>query len=296
YMRRVIRKLPNKVVGGWFTQVSDLVRHLSLYCPDDSLILLKGSISGSDFYQARYLLPAQLKCSKSVLQGPSPAQIAEQIQPVLGAVLFNKENNQEVSSFGYRNSQAIEGLGPLILLYLILRRGIKERNISRLQKWPTNRGKTVRGKPFKTGIYLSDCELLEELVKTQHPSATFELAYRYFGNRNRAMQAITTFVTQHKLSLSSALNLTGRYRPKEQQAYFLDDLIILARLFAKEQQDLPEVMSINNRAIKGIAFGQIRYAAICFYSHYIICVTRSEERRVVKNVIYRCESSSVQSK
>lgn len=287
YMRRVIRKLPNKIVGGWFTQVSDLVRHLSLYCPDDSLILLKGSISGSDFYQSRYLLPAQLKCSKSVLQDPSPAQIAEQIQPVLGAVLFNKVNNQEVSSFGYRNSQAIEGLGPLILLYLILRRGIKERNISRLQKWPTNRGETVRGKPFKTGIFLSDRELLEELIKTQHPSATFELAYRYFGNRNRAMQAITTFVTQHKLSLSSALNLTGRYRPKEQQAYFLDDLIILARLFAKVQQDLPEIMNINNRAIKGIVFGQIRYAAICFYSHYIICVTGLRDRRELYNTVYQ---------
>lgn len=285
YMRHVIQKLPNSMVGGWFTDVFDLVRHLALYCTNDSLVLLKGSISGSNFYQTRYLIPSRLEKSNKSLLNPSPKEVAHYLQPILGAVMIKKDTKEEVGLLGYRNSQAVEGLGPLILFYLIVTRGIKDRNISPLQKWPTNRGKTVRGKPFKTGIYLSDHELIEELLHSQHPSATFELAYRYFGSRAKAMQEIEKFVARHQLSSSSALNLTGRYRVKEQQAYVLDDLKVLASLLSQLKYEFPRILQFEDKNIKGILFGNIRPSAICFYAEYMICVTGMRTKKDLLKVV-----------
>lgn len=66
-MRAIIRKLPTHMVGGWFNNAKDLSRRIPLYCTDDSLILLKGSVSGSDFRITSYILPSQITNSNTTL-------------------------------------------------------------------------------------------------------------------------------------------------------------------------------------------------------------------------------------
>src|SRR5699024_4109996 len=72
HMRAVIRQLPTEMVGGWFDNAQDISSRIPYYCSDDSLIILKGSVSGSDFRHISYLLPNRLKRSRLELKQPTP--------------------------------------------------------------------------------------------------------------------------------------------------------------------------------------------------------------------------------
>lgn len=274
YMRDVIRKLPTTMVGGWFNNAKDLAQFIPLYCNDESFILLKGSVSGSDFKMLSLFLPNQLKLSNRPLRNFTVEEVAHHIQPVLGATLTNVKTGDLQATYGYNMSKSIEGLGPILLLYLLLEKGIQQEKQTKLHKWPTNKGLTIHKKPYKRAVTFTHEELIEELIYEQHPSAVFQLAYLYFNSRYEAMKAINTLHKQLQLSQSATLNLTGRYRVKEQQSFYLEDLQKIGRLFYPYRSTLRTLKKLDNGyEIKGIIFGNVRYSCIAFYEDTLICAT-----------------------
>lgn len=286
YMRAVIRKLPQSIVGGWFNNVRDLAEQLPLYCTNDSLVLIKGSVSGSDFQTLSKLLPIQIQKSKQQINEFTSQEIASYIQPVLGAISFYHTNGNIIKTYGYRHSKSIEGLGAILFLKLLLQKGVNKQGLTKLSKWPTNRGKTIRGKPYKTNTYFSHKELLEELIYKQHPSAIFELARIYFGSRNKAMQAVTNLAHKKGLHVSAALNLTGRYRVKEQQAYYLEDVVEVAQDFEPYRNHLRIIAYMqDDQVVRGLVFGNIRHSIIAFYKDIIICAIGLRHMEELEHVL-----------
>ncbi|NMD69142.1 hypothetical protein HHO41_02490 [Bacillus sp. DNRA2] len=275
YMRNVIKQLPTEMVGGWFDNAKDLAKRIPLYCSNESLVLLKGSVSGSDFRKTSYYLPGQIAISNQKLLNFDSASIAKVLQPIWGAIGYDLSRNEVVFYKGNSGTTAIEGMGPVVMLNLLLIKQVPDHDLIRLNKWPTNRGVSIKKKPFKTGEIFASGELIKELIETQHPSATYELAHRYFGSRNAALQEIRTFSEQIGLSSSSVYNLTGRYRVKEQQSFNLEDLVKIGKVIAKNEpliKKLPNQV-IGSLKLRVLMFGSERKAAICFIDNFMVCLS-----------------------
>ncbi|MBD8007637.1 Mur ligase family protein [Bacillus norwichensis] len=278
YMRKVIQKLPAHMVGGWFDNALHLSKHVPFYCTDDSLIVLKGSVSGSDFRKISHLLPLQIKRSKQALKDFSPNSIAEVLQPMWGAAGHDLKSKQEIFSIGYPSSQGIEGIAPVLLLMILLKKGIQFQEVTNLKNWPTNNGESIGNQPFKTGEKFSHRELVEELIQTQHPSAIFELVNIYCGSRRSAMEKILKASQSLKITPAATLNLSGRYRVKEQQAFNLHDLFIVGEQLFEFQSYLPTLFAVDGNEVKGIVFGNVRYSCIAFVDNIMICMIGMRSR------------------
>lgn len=272
YMRDVIKQLPAHMVGGWFNNAKEFSKRIPLYCKDDSLIMLKGSVSGSDFQISSYLLPNQLTHSSKILHDVQPVTIADMLQPVYGAIAYNPIEKKKIFTRGATASQTIEGLGHLVLLLLLFNKRVDPQTQTNLKGWSTNKRKSIHGKPFQKNERFTHEELVEELMITQHPSAIFELASIYFGSRNGAMKEISQFSKDTKLSPAATLNLTGRYRVKEQQSYNLDDLCKIGMRLQAFKTELPVILTENGVPIHGIQFGNTRISCIAFKENIIYCI------------------------
>ncbi len=289
YMRNVIKQLPAEKVVGWFDNAKDLAKRIPMYCSDQSIVLVKGSVSGSDFRRTSYLLPGQIKVSDKKPNNYEPSSIAEVIQPTWGAICYDMEKKEKINIKGDPRSSSIEGLGPIILLLLIHKIGIEKNNLVALKKWPTNRGYSLENKPFKTGENFSLIELMKELIKTQHPSATYELAHSFYSGSKTALEEIAKIAKSIGISSSATYNLTGRYRVKEQQAYNLEDLYKIGTIYF-EQKDLLKQLPIlkigaNQTEVHVVEFGNVRKAAICFYKNLLICIIGCANRNQMEEIL-----------
>lgn len=275
FMKDVIKNLPKDRIGGWFDNAKDLSQRIPLYCSDDSLILLKGSVSGSDFYMTSRYLPEYINNSNVKLSSFDSASIADILQPAWGAVGYNMTTNSKVFTVGDGDSSAIEGLGPILLLHILNEKGIGNDTVT-LKKWPTNKGKSLQKKPFRTDELFSIAELWEELKITQHPSAIFELSTYYFGSRRAGFEEIERLAKSIGLKPSATMNLTGRYRVKEQQSYHMEDLVKVGKMYFQQKElidSLPVIRRDNGSIeMKSIFWGNLRKSAICFYGDILICM------------------------
>lgn len=156
------------------------------------------------------------------------------------------------------------------MLYLLYEKEIKLTKITELKGWATNQGRTLKGRLFSEGEYFTHEELLDELIYTQHPSAIFQLANIYFGKRNNSMKAIIDIANRIEINPSATLNLSGRYRVKEQQTYKLEDLRLIGRLLKKQKDNLPILLTKGEIEVRGIIFGKLRYSTLSFYQDKLI--------------------------
>ncbi|HEY4599895.1 MAG TPA: UDP-N-acetylmuramoyl-tripeptide--D-alanyl-D-alanine ligase [Cerasibacillus sp.] len=273
YMRKVIRQLPADMVGGWFNNAQDLSKRVPYYCSDDSFIVLKGSVSGSDFRKTSHLLPANIIRSTKEIRQPTPLLLAEVMQPQWGMVGYDLSRGKQLFRLGYINTQAIEGISPILFLYLLFKKGIRYEETCYLNQWPTNKGMSIANKPFNKGQLFTHRELVDELIETQHPSAIFELAYLYFGSRHKAMHEIMDLAESFEITSSATLNLSGRYRVKEQQSFKLVDLLKSGQKMSQYQSQLPICLKTNGINIRGLMFGRLQTHGIFFQNHILICVS-----------------------
>lgn len=292
YMRKIIRQLPAKLVGGWFTNAKDLSRRIPFYCEDDSLIILKGSVSGSDFRLTSHLLPAQLIRSKKALIDCSSKSLASVLQPLWAMKVYDLQKEQIMLTLGHTTSQAIDGLAPIVLLYLLLEKGMNDNKEVHLQNWATNDGASVDRKLIQTNNIFTLRELLDILYETQHPSAIYELANNYYKKRNDAMHAIVTFSAENGINPSAVLNLTGRYRVKEQQAYTIKDLAILGKLLSKYKDRLPLLMRHDTFEVRGVIFGTVRKSCIVFMGQTMITMIGFEDKKELMQCLIKSVNQS----
>lgn len=281
YMRDIIRNLPSNIIGGWFNNAKDLSRRIPYYCVDDSLIVLKGSVSGSDFRLTSHLLPRQLMNSRKVLNDFSKTSLASVLQPLSAMKGYDLQNDRNLFTQGHIASQAIEGLGSIVLLSLLLEKGIDYEREVYLQKWASNDGVTINNKVIRTNTVFTHGELLDVLYETQHPSVIFELANCYYKTRNDAMHIITKFAEENEINSSAVLNLTGRYRVKEQQAYTIKDLEIIGRLLSKYKDRLPFLIEDDTLEIRGIVFGEVKKSCIVYLEEKMITMIGFENKEEI---------------
>lgn len=265
HMRKVIQKLPNKLVGGWFVNSATMAKTIPMFCSEDSLVLLKGSVSGSDYRLISNYLPSSLQRSDKVLKRTSSNELSNVIQKIPCLQVFTT-NNKLLKSYGYKSTESVEGLGVILLIYLLFEKGINIEREAPLNQWITNKGSSIYSKHWKKGVLYSDGELFEELILTQHPSAVYELAYRYFGSRVKAMSNIDKLLNHLDLKKECALNLTGRYRKKEQQRYKVDDMRKVSVKLMRYKDKLPVIYQDKNIILKGIVYGRLKKSMIAYVS------------------------------
>ncbi len=289
YMRKVIKELPSEMVGGWFDNAHDLAKRIPLYCSNDSLVLLKGSFSGSDFRLTSQFLPEQITASNKKLENYDCESISDVLQPSWGALAYNILGKNVIFTKGEGNSRAIEGVGPVILLGMLFKKGIDKNECVSLKKWPTNKGRSIRNKPFKTGEIFYIRELIEELIRTQHPSATYTLAHKFYGSSQNAFEEISNYAKAIGLSFSAVQNLTGRYRVKEQQSFKLDDLVKIGLDIFNIKNLIAELprLQINDgkEEVIVLAFGHGRKAVISFFENTMICINGLKSIDMLEEVI-----------
>lgn len=284
YMRKIIKNIETKKVGGWFDNAKDLSKRIPYFCTDDSLVIIKGSVSGSDFRLTSTFLPAQIKRSNKFFLNPSLKNIISEIQPIFGLRVVNKNNKVVILEKGYQSSQSITGLGVLILLVIIFKKGFSPNQSTYLKNWETNDENYIR-----KGQVFTHKELLDILILNQHPSVVYELAHCYFKTRQQAVQEITQYINEFNLTSSAALNLTGRYRVKEQQAFTLNDLEIIAQDLIDYHNYFPVIFEDDSRTINGIILKSPHLSCIGFYKEVLIIVTGAKSNddmnQILKNHI-----------
>lgn len=290
YMKKIIRKLPSERVGGWFINAQTMSTQIPFFCSDDSLILLKGSVSGSDFQKTSIYLPMRLKHSDKVIKEYSDNELVNLLQPMPGLKIYDRKRKEIVQHYGYNSTRTAEGLGAILFLYSLFQKKIENKEIH-LNKWETNRGKSINDKPFSSNQAFMIQELVDEIKATQHPSAIYELAYRIFDSRANAYKEIQSIAQQHTIDKESIMNLTGRYRLKEQQRFDLEHLKTLSEMFYLHRKKLPILLNIRNEQVHGIIFGDIRKSIIAYVGSYIIYGTgfKSEEllTQVLKAIFFK---------
>ncbi|SIT74579.1 UDP-N-acetylmuramoyl-tripeptide--D-alanyl-D-alanine ligase [Edaphobacillus lindanitolerans] len=273
-MRNAIKQLPEGKIGGWFNHAQDLAAHLPLYCTDDSLVLLKGSVTGSDFSKTGELFSSEARKSKSLLFQPTAVQLSEVLQPHWGARVYELINRKKpLLTSGNADSRSIEGLAPLLLWEAAQSKRADWPDAVELQAWPTNPAVSRTGRELRTGNLFSFTEMVEELTFSPHPSLVFEVANRLFGNRRLAMQAVTKIADRLGLGTSAALNLTGRYRKKEVQGFGLDDLAQIGKHLSNRASLMPLLPIESPNEVRGLVTGRLRLSCVAYSSGKLCTIT-----------------------
>lgn len=278
-MREVIKCLPNKKVGGWFDNAQDLAMHVPIHCSDDSIVLLKGSVTGSDFRATSTLLPREISRSKEIWNGLSTS-LYEVLKQEAVVYKFSKKELSYELKVKDRN-RVPEGLGWLGLLINVLQETESLPEESKLQNWSTNVGESIKGVKFTAGNSFSTQELISELLVTQHPSAIYQLAYLWKKEIRKSYEVVKDTLKSKGIPDRTVHNLTGRYRTKEQQSYGISELYKISSELIKFEDRLPN--QINSS--KGIVFGNVRKSAIIFAEENVILALGYQDITKLENEV-----------
>ncbi|MGL3829919.1 Mur ligase family protein [Staphylococcus aureus] len=221
-MRKVVNRVKNKKIT-WYKDTEQLLLDLQLLINEDGLTLLKSSVTGTELPKVATRLFNNLSSSLYPISG---YQYYRQF-PFAQSDKYINKNNQTEYSMNLNISSSIEGFSPLIY-YIYGKQKINSVNNITLKKWPTNDGVYFEGRKFKYN------ELVDSMLKRPHPSLIYQLADELFVNERERRNHVETFIRQHDLTPSSAVNVTGRFRGKERQTFTIEDLKKLYKTYHNE--------------------------------------------------------------
>ncbi|MGV3095968.1 Mur ligase family protein [Staphylococcus borealis] len=245
-LRQVVNKVRNKNIT-WYPNKELLINDLNYLCNEDSLTLLKSSVTGTDFPEIAKSLPNILKENDVEFDFDN---LFEKLSKVgRSYIRVNNETGQIIEEFNSDMSQTIEGMGPLIYYLKAIDEKLENRRIN-MKSWPTNSSKTgyVEGREIYTYT------LLKNMTSAPHPSEIYELANELFENHSNRKKYINHLIKNLRLSSSIATNLTGRFRSRDRQSYTVKDLY---QIYKHYKYDL---FRFNNSFILGLKYksGMIR--------------------------------------
>ena len=215
-LKQVVNKVRNKNIT-WYPNKELLINDLKYLCNEDSLTLLKSSVTGTDFPEIAKSLPDILEMNDIEFDDDD---LFEKLSKVgKSYIRINNETGQIIEKFNSNQSQTIEGMSPLIYYLKAIDEKLEDRIIS-MKSWPTNNSKNGYVEGLKIHIYT----LLKNMTNSPHPSEIYELANELFDNHIERKEYINQLIQQLKLSTAIATNLTGRFRSKERQSYTVNDL------------------------------------------------------------------------
>ncbi|WP_085060443.1 UDP-N-acetylmuramoyl-tripeptide--D-alanyl-D-alanine ligase [Staphylococcus haemolyticus] len=215
-LRQIVNKVRNKNII-WYPNKELLINDLKYLCNEDSLTLLKSSVTGTDFPEIAKSLPNILRRNDVEFDFDN---LFEKLRKVgKSYIRINNDTGQIIEEFNSDMSQTIEGMGPLIYYLKAIDEKLENRKIN-MKSWPTNSSKTgyVEGREIYTYT------LLKNMTNSPHPSEIYELANELFENHVDRKKYTKRLIEKLKLSSSIATNLTGRFRIKDRQSYTVKDL------------------------------------------------------------------------
>ncbi|MEL0537356.1 Mur ligase family protein [Staphylococcus debuckii] len=222
-MDEPLRKVVNKVKGKhitWYRNPQLLLHDLCFLINQDALVLMKSSVTKTDFPKiAQKLSPSLLHYRRS---GEAEKLYEEVVNKGKAYLVYNLKTKEIEEENNRAGSATIEGLSPL-LYYIDAKTRKKENYLVTMKEWPTN------NKEFFTGRKISFTDLIETMKAIPHPSLVYQLAYELYPNNRQRKNYVEKVISNLGLSDSSAINLTGRYRTKERQTFSVDDLLKLVK-------------------------------------------------------------------
>ncbi|HCY9455461.1 TPA: glutamate ligase [Staphylococcus aureus] len=239
-LRQVVNKVRNKNII-WYPNKELLINDLKYLCNENSLTLLKSSVTGTDFPEIAKSLPNILRRNDV---GFDFDNLFEKLSKVgKSYIRINNDTGQIIEEFNSDMSQTIEGMGPLIYYLKAIDEKLENRKIN-MKSWPTNSSKTgyVEGREIYTYT------LLKNMTNSPHPSEIYELANELFENHVDRKKYTKHLIEKLKFSSSIATNLTGRFRIKDRQSYTVKDLY---QVYKHYKYDL---FKFNNSFILGIKY------------------------------------------
>ncbi|MFS2235903.1 hypothetical protein [Staphylococcus hominis] len=208
---------------------------------EDSLTLLKSSVTGTDFPEIAKSLPNILRRNDVEFDFDNLFEKLSQVGE--SYIRVNNDTGQIIEEFNSDMSQTIEGMGPLIYYLKAIDEKLENRKIN-MKSWSTNSSKTgyVEGREIYTYT------LLKNMTNSPHPSEIYELANELFENHVDRKKYTKYLIEKLKLSSSIATNLTGRFRIKDRQSYTVKDLYQIYKYYKYD------LFKFNNSFILGLKY------------------------------------------
>ena len=136
-LRQVVNKVRNKNIT-WYPNKELLINDLKYLCNEDSLTLLKSSVTGTDFPEIAKNLPNILRDNNIEFDFDD---LFEKLSEVgKSYIKINNKTGEIVEEYNSGLSQTIEGMGPLIYYLKSIDEKLENRIIN-LKSWPTNNAK-----------------------------------------------------------------------------------------------------------------------------------------------------------
>lgn len=212
--RVIVNNTKNKNIT-WYNDPDLLLKDLLYMANKDSLILLKSSVTDTQFPKIAQKLPIELKKFNTDLS-ENDYPTGKKFNQYAYLKISNK-TDQIVETYNAENSSTISGI--VSVLYYIYAKGknIENKNVQ-LKKWPTNKGRYLEGTSFSVN------DVINAMSDSPHPSLIYQLSDLLFDKEKDRLKVINEFVHNYNLSKSAVVNLTGRYRKKERQSFTVYDL------------------------------------------------------------------------
>lgn len=212
--RVIVNTVKNKNIT-WYNDPDLLLKDLLYLTNKDSLILMKSSVTDTEFPKIAQKLPAQLESFTTKID--SHDYPIDKIFNSKSYIKVCNKTDQITDEFNAENSCTVSGLAP-ILYYINGKNKNLENKVVNLKRWPTN------DSDFPTDKNLTVNEILNAMSNFPHPSLVYQISDLLFSKEIDRKIFVEEIINKYKLSKSSIVNLTGRYRKKERQSFTVYDL------------------------------------------------------------------------
>ena len=247
--------LPREKVLGHFTDNKLCAEEVAKILKDGDVVLVKGSRRNSIFYQIPYLILENLDGSNSTLPiSMNKNKIIDKF-----SVIYNPNVTLEKTTL---NKEIDYGLGGLILLYLVLKKVVKQELkldlIYTVSDKVHNEGKNRNALGLKKGEQYTLFDLLQMVVITQKADTILALAELSFKTTSQALLEIKEEASSLGINNENIRNITGRNIKGEIQYSSVNDILLIAKLLINLPLRVKKILdtkyiTFKNQVIKSIS-------------------------------------------
>ncbi|PTJ74924.1 hypothetical protein BUZ84_14210, partial [Mammaliicoccus sciuri] len=133
----------------------------------DSLILLKSSVTDTQFPKIAQKLPIELKKFNTDLS-ENDYPTGKKFNQYAYLKISNK-TDQIVETYNAENSSTISGIASVLYYIYAKGKNIENKNVQ-LKKWPTNKGRYLEGTSFSVN------DVINAMSDSPHPSLIYQLS------------------------------------------------------------------------------------------------------------------------
>lgn len=248
-IKYTLRKLPKKMVAGYYDDHETLAKEVANIIEEDDLILLKGSTSGGKFPKVndRLVYHSQNFIKPQLSNNPIPSD-------GYGVATYKVSTGQKVSSIGSQDVIQNQGVGNLLLinriLDMIFAKKVGLSDEFEADNQAIKESKNPRSIPLKSGDKLNLETILTAAIVTASPNAILMLANRVVGSNKDTMNQIKKEVRGLGLKPECALNITSRRISHVKQTLTLDSLFKVSKILFNKYPFIKDLLGRTSYTYK----------------------------------------------